>query len=185
MKKDYTIGILLGGGISNRGKLPYDPKTRAKKALKLFRQKKIQKLILSGKASNGNPVKTEAKLYLEYLMKKGVGRDSLILEEQSSDTITNAIYSKELILREKLPKKIILITSKHHLSRALMIFKHIFGKNFNINGVGSNSIISFLFINRLKELEKRVIDDAILLEVSIGNHKKAKSLIKKLMNIIN
>ena len=49
MKKSDKIGIVLGGGISKENRIPYDSKTRIKKALKLLKKNKIHRLILSGK----------------------------------------------------------------------------------------------------------------------------------------
>ena len=42
------LGIVLGGGITKRGKIPLNAKTRIRKALKLLKNNTIQKLILSG-----------------------------------------------------------------------------------------------------------------------------------------
>lgn len=179
MKKSDGIGVVLGGGISKKNKLTYDPKTRIKKALQLLKNNQIQKLILSGKCSYGNPKITEAKLYQEYLTKQGVNRNKLILEEQSRDTIGNAIYSKKIILKQKLPKNIIVITSNYHLKRALMIFKHIFGKEYNITGVSSKPILLHVLLRKFNEWKKKEIDKLLLAEVSIGDHNKAEKFIKK------
>ena len=179
MKKSDSIGVVLGGGISKRGKLLYDSKTRIKKELQLLKTNKVQKLILSGKCSYGNRKTTEAKLYQEYLVKRGVNRDKLILEEQSTDTIGNSVYSKKIIIKQKLPKNIVVVTSNYHLKRALMVFKHIFGKEFNITAVSSKPILLHVLLRKFKEWEKKEIDALLLAEVPIGDHNKAEKFIKK------
>lgn len=184
MKKSDRIGVVLGGGTSSkRSRLPYDPKTRIKKALQLLKNNQIQKLILSGKCSYGNPKTTEAKLYQEYLIKQGVNKNKLILEEQSRDTIGNAVYSKKIIIKQKLPKTIIVITSNYHLKRALMIFKHIFGEEYKIIGVSSKPILLHVLLRSFNEWKKQEIDKLLLAEVPIGDHNKAEKFIKKYLPV--
>ena len=179
MKKSDQIGIVLGGGISKRNKIPYDSKTRIRKALKLLKKNKIQKLILSGKCSYGVSKKTEAKLFQDFLIKRGINNNKLLLEENSRDTIGNAVYSKKIVIKHKLPKNIVVITSNYHLSRALMIFKHVFGNEYNITGVSSRPILPHFFLKKFKEWEKKEVNRLLLLKVPIGNHVKAEKLIKK------
>ena len=145
----------------------------------LLKNNEIQKLILSGGCSYGDSKKTEAKLFQEYLSKRRVKKNILILEEQSRDTIGNAVYSKKTIIKQKLPKKIILITSNYHIKRALMIFKHIFGNGYNITGVSSKPILPHVLLRKLKEWEKKEIDELLLAEVPFSNHTKAEKFIKK------
>ena len=152
MKK--RVGIVLGGGISN-GSLTANAKTRIQKALQLLRENKIQMLILSGKKSSSK--RTEARLYYEYLVKNDVCKKSLlILEEKSEDTLGNAVCSKEIIVKKKLPKNIVVITSDYHLDRAIMLFKKIFGKGYHVTGIGSATPSSRFLA--LKEWLKKQID---------------------------
>jgi len=44
-----TIGIVLGGGITDEGTLPRDVQTRVLKAHELLQKKVIRKIILSGR----------------------------------------------------------------------------------------------------------------------------------------
>jgi uncharacterized SAM-binding protein YcdF (DUF218 family) len=169
------LGIVLGGGITKRGKIPLNAKTRIRKALKLLKNNTIQKLILSGKAAYENPKKTEAKLFQEYLLKKGINKNRLILEEKSTDTITNALYSKKIVIKNKLSKEIILITSDYHMERSLMIFRHVFGEKYQITGKPS---ITLRLHRKLKfiEWEKKEFIKALFLPIHLGDHKKIEKI---------
>ncbi len=179
-------GILLGGGINKRGKLPHDPKTRVEKAYHLLKEGYIDSLVLSGKCSYGNPKLSEAELYFNYLTERGIPKEKLIIEKESRDTIGNAVYSKKIFLKKKLPqKKIVLITSDYHIKRALMIFTHIFGNEFSFVGISSKPFILHKISLMLREFECKELDNLVLSKVKIGDHNKAEELIKKYLPMYN
>ena len=180
MSKKEVIGILLGGGITKKGKISADALTRAKVALKLLQKKEIQKLVLSGGFSNKKfPRLSEARLFTRFFIKKGIGKKKLILEEKSKDTLGNAIYCKKLFIKEKLPKKIILITSNYHLQRSLKVFQHIFGNEHGFIGKKSKPFILHKIQNQLEEMESSGLDDLFLSQFKSGDHKKAERLLIK------
>ncbi|HLC47302.1 MAG TPA: YdcF family protein [Candidatus Nanoarchaeia archaeon] len=181
LQKGWTdIGILLGGGISGKRRLPHDPKTRVEKAYHLLKEGYIQFLILSGRCSYGNPELSEAKIYFDYLIEKGIPKERLILEEDSRDTVGNAVFSKKIFLKNKLPqKKIVLITSDYHMKRALMIFTHVFGNGYSFIGISSRPFILHKIALLLKEFEHKEIERLVFSEVRIGDHDKAEELIKR------
>ena len=79
MEEKEVTGILLGGGITNKGKISADALTRSKVALKLLQKNKIQKLVLSGGFTNKQfPKLSEARLFVKYFTKKGINRKKLI-----------------------------------------------------------------------------------------------------------
>ena len=185
-KKESKLGILLGVGISKKGTLSHEAKTRVKKAYKLFKKNKINKLILSGGfTSRTYPKISEAKAYQQYLIKKGIKRNQLILEERSKDTIGNAIYSKKVINKNKLnksknkQKEITLITSNYHLDRALRVFQHIYGKNYTFIPVKSRPKLLHKIQNMLAEMESVGLDHLFLTQIKKGDHRKAETLLKK------
>lgn len=184
MKKDKSVkkaGILLGGGIYENGSMPEDAKRRAERSYGLLKDGKIRELILSGKGLSKKEGHTEAEAYARYLMKKGIRRKDLILERVSMDTIGNAVYSKKICLRKKFPKRIILITSDYHMKRALMIFRHIFGKGYSFIGEESKAPVFEKPRLKRRDWEHKEIDELLLLDVLRGDHKKAERLIKKLL----
>ena len=59
-----------------------------------------------------------------YLIKQGVPNDNILLEQQSTNTHTNFVYSKEIILEyfNNMPK-MVCVTSQFHILRALKLAK--------------------------------------------------------------
>ena len=178
MGKKEVIGILLGGGITNRGKISSDALSRAKVAFKLLQKDEIQELVLSGGFTNKRfPRLSEARLFTRYFTKKKISRKRLILEEKSKDTLGNAIYCKKWFVKQKLPKEIVLITSNYHLSRSLKVFQHIFGKEYSFIGKKSKPFIVHKIQNQLKEMESTGLDDLFISQFKSGDHKKAEKLL--------
>jgi len=174
-----VTGILLGRGISPRGKLSYGGRKRAKKALQLFKQKKVDRIILSGgHTSHKNPELSEAGLFSDYLIKKGVPRQKLFLEESSLETIGNAVFSKKVLLKRQFGKNILVITSDYHLPRSLFIFKHVFGPLYQIDGASCRTLISKLR-HKSKEFVSWKIDEQLLRKIPVGDHRQAEKAIKK------
>ncbi len=180
MKKKEVIGILLGGGITKKGKIPADALTRAKVALKLLQKNEIQKLVLSGGFTSKKFSKiSEARLFTRYFTNKGISKKKIILEEESKDTLGNAIYCKKLFVKQKLSKQIILITSNYHLKRSLVVFQHIFGKPYKFVGKKSRPFIIHKIQNQLKEMESTGLDDLFISQFKPGDHRKAERLLLK------
>src|SRR5258708_22240943 len=74
--------------------------------------------------SGGNPRRheaTEADTYLAWLLRKGVPRTNIILENRSLTTYENAKYVAPILEHEHYDS-LILITSAHHIPRALLDF---------------------------------------------------------------
>ncbi len=172
-------GILLGCGVTRRGKLPKEALKRVKKALLLLEKGEIDNLVLSGKFGSEEKPVSEAELYKEYLLERKVNKKKLFLEEESRDTIGNAVYSKKKILENDLSKNIVVITSNYHLKRALMIFKYVFGKSFNVEGVPAQVFITHRFLKKLGEFEKREADLVLLYKARKGDHLEIESIIRK------
>jgi uncharacterized SAM-binding protein YcdF (DUF218 family) len=65
---------------------------------------------------------SEAQEYKDYLTLAGVDEDKIIIEDRSTNTFENAIYTKDIV--EKLGyEKICLITSPLHMKRSVYIFE--------------------------------------------------------------
>lgn len=182
----HNFGILLGAGISYSGELPYDAKTRVKKAYKLLKRDKIQKLILSGGFTSSKfPKISEAKLYEIFLTSKGIPKKNLIMEENSLDTLGNAIFSKKLILKNNLTKdgrkEIALITSSFHMKRSLFVFQYIFGDSFTFTPFRSFPLSTGTLIRKFKEFKKFEATRLFFTNIQKGDHLKSEKLLKTIL----
>lgn len=121
------IIILLGGGIiegardlSGTGILPGDMTARVVDAVRLNRKYKLPVLISGGPASDGE---REAVVARRYLIDLGVKPGDIIIEDNSRDTVENAVFVKRIFDRNGY-KKGLLLTSAYHIRRAEYIFKN-------------------------------------------------------------
>lgn len=168
-----VIGIVLGGGVMNDGTLPHDVEKRVLKAAQLFQKKSITQIIVTGNSTNPRVQKTEAELMAHLLVQQGINRNKIILEKKAKDTIGNAVFSKELVIKKNLWKEIILVTSNYHMRRALSIFHHIFGREYKIIGKASYTHLLHRFRMMLREWEEKEIEVLLLDTIPAGDHKKA------------
>ncbi len=120
---------------------------RIRKAFDLYQKKKIDKIILTGGNAPGEI--SEAEAAFKYLIKLGVNKDDMIIENKTSTTTEQIRYLKNFVKR--FDNEIILIISdSFHLPRIMEM-----NKFFDINsiGVASEHKLSFskTFYFRLRE----------------------------------
>ena len=106
------------------------------------------KCILSGGKGPDEPV-SEAQCMYIYLVTKGIPTNRLYLEDKSTSTEENILFSKEIIEREKLPDTITIITSEFHQYRAAGIAKNLGLESYSVS---SNTLITLLPTFYIREL---------------------------------
>lgn len=103
--KKLDLGIVLGFKLKEDGNLTSISKRRLDKAIEFYEGGDVQKILLSGGNTNPKISKTEAQAMYDYLLSKGLPKNSLIKEEKSLDTFGNALFSKELVKRKNSEEK--------------------------------------------------------------------------------
>jgi uncharacterized SAM-binding protein YcdF (DUF218 family) len=121
--------VLLGGGTEYDGTGRLVPKrdvfSRIATAADLYAQCRRLSTVCHVIVSGGNPqrhVASEADTCLPYLLRSGVPRPDIILENASRTTYENAAYVTAILNREHYSSSI-LITSAYHMPRALLDFQ--------------------------------------------------------------
>jgi uncharacterized SAM-binding protein YcdF (DUF218 family) len=128
------IAVVLGSGLTADGQATEVTALRAKAAAALLAEKPM-KLILSGSRSlddNGRHGRTEAEVMAEIVKAYGVNEDSLLFEDQSLDTLGNAIFSADRHLRKLEPGTLYVVTSPFHMERSLYIFQQVLGASWTV-----------------------------------------------------
>lgn len=134
MKKNEVI-IILGGGVDKQGAVSTTTKERLDGFLKKRNNLSGISILLSGRWSGlakDAPKITEAQSMKEYLIMKRVNPKRIYLETKSLDTLSNAVFSREIMKKHKSWKNVLLATSDWHMKRALWIFKKVFGRQYHI-----------------------------------------------------
>jgi uncharacterized SAM-binding protein YcdF (DUF218 family) len=122
----YDAVVLLGGTVSPGGSLRDEPAWNDN----VERLLEVRELLLKGEAkvaivSGGqlkNGLRTEAEYLQEELVRLGVPKEQVVLEAKANNTRENATESKKL-LDEMGAKRVLLVTSAHHLPRAVGCFR--------------------------------------------------------------
>ena len=123
--------IVLGGGISAKGILPFWVEERLEKAAELYISSQIPKILLSGKGRDDFPV-AEARAMSDYLLLKGIPEEDILREELSRDTIQNAFFSMVIHLLPLRIESALVITNVFHVVRSKMIFDYVCGDKLHL-----------------------------------------------------
>lgn len=85
-----------------------------------------------GAADSISHSQTEAKAMRDVLLREGVRRSRILLEEQARDTIGNAVLVTTRFLSGRNPGTVIVVTSPFHVERARYVFEHSLGPKWTV-----------------------------------------------------
>lgn len=107
-----------------------DKGTRTQYAVKLYKQGYASKIIVSGGIIYNKT--SIAELMKQQAEELGVPSDNIILEDKADSTFENAIFSKDILLKNDY-RSAIIVTSNYHTRRSKMIFNNVFsGTNIQL-----------------------------------------------------
>jgi vancomycin permeability regulator SanA len=134
------LAVVLGGGITpDGGPLP-STKARAHRAAQLARERPELMIICSGDrqpdAPSGTP--SEAALMRDLIITWGVAAERIAIEDESRDTIGNAVLTAVRHLKAIEPRPLSVITSPFHLERATETFRHVLGYQWQVQAIASD-----------------------------------------------
>lgn len=117
--------MVLGGGISADGEA--DPATiaRTQAAAVLARERPLLAFVLTGRQSGLDGVTyavSEAQWMADRLAQDGIARGRIVLEEESRNTIGNAVLVAARHLRRLEPRPLWIVTSSYHMARSVLAF---------------------------------------------------------------
>lgn len=146
--KVYSTAIVLGGFTNEtRYKTGFfnDHADRLVEAIRLKSTGKVAHILISGGNERPNDGFVEAD-YVQKTLREMNFPDSVILaEDQSTNTVTNAKFSRQILDAKHLKPPYILVTSAFHMRRSMYIFK----KNgmdvipYSADYTGGNNIMLF------------------------------------------
>lgn len=128
--KETTTVVVLGCRVKNR-KPSLALKERLDKTYQYLNVHQELKCILSGGKGDNEEI-SEAKCMYQYLVEKGIDSKRLYLEDKSTSTRENILFSYQMIEKENLPKKITIITNEFHEYRAQTIASRLKIKSYAI-----------------------------------------------------
>lgn len=117
---DNMAIVILGYALNNDGSMDKKLIERLKLGLTAAKTYPHAKIIVSGGAPQGGV--TEAYVMQKWLRINGVNIDRIILEDQSSDTVNNAVNCIPIIQRLNVDH-VLLVSSASHIRRATAVFR--------------------------------------------------------------
>jgi len=132
MKEDVDYIVILGAGV--RGDEPsLSLLYRLHEGLNYAKEHQDAKIVLSGGQGSGENI-TEAEAMKRYLLIHGIKKERLILEDNSTSTYENMMFTKKMIDQQEVndetkPKKetedeaikLMIVTNDFHMLRAKML----------------------------------------------------------------
>lgn len=120
--KKSDAAIVLGSAVWEGGRPSPSMQARVKKAVDLYDQKLVKKIIVSGGVGRIPPA--EAIVMAELAESLGVNKEDIILEKQATSTRENIHYSY-LIGEEQAYNTYIIVSDAFHLKRAALMAKEL------------------------------------------------------------
>jgi len=142
-----NIAVVLGAAVWSNNKPSPSLASRVDKALKLYEQKKISQIYLTG--SNAPGELAESEVALNYIKSKGIRSSDIFLEMETTSTNEQIQYIKKNLISAS-NKNVIVISDGYHLVRVLEIAKF---HNTNIQVSASDLSQSFenALYNKIRE----------------------------------
>ncbi len=180
--KDFVI--ILGSKINDDGTLTPLLKGRVDKAIEFAKNqydKTNKKIIFIPSGGKGkDEVKAEAEAIKDYLLKQGINKKQIVIENKSRNTIENLKYSKDKIDEINQDGNIIFSTTNYHVFRSGVIATN---QGIDCEGIGSktkwyfytNALIREFVANLMQERKKHIIlllmiNISLLLLIMIGRY---------------
>ncbi len=132
------VVVVLGGGMENDGSLPEDVQGRINTCIGLYKRGIGKKIICSSGITRPNIAFSEAQAMQHYIETcfPEIPAADILLEEQSKDTVTNAVFSRQIADTYGF-KTLVIVTSDYHLERAMYAFDFVFGHDYVIVGAAA------------------------------------------------
>ena len=141
---NYNLGsevaVVLGSGVASDGTPARTTVLRVRAAARLAKAHPDVNLVVSGDGRKQIGITSEAEAMKKILLAEGISADRIFLEDQSQDTIGNAVLVAARYFANEAPvatRKLYVVTSPFHIERALIAFRAVVPNHWNVVGYGS------------------------------------------------
>lgn len=113
------VGIVLGAALWNNVPSPA-LRERLRQAEVLYNDGYFHKIIVTGGIGHSSSTITEAEGMKRYLVKQGIPKEDILLEDEARSTYENLLFSRNVMQENQLNTAVI-ITHAYHGARALNV----------------------------------------------------------------
>src|SRR5437016_5751894 len=134
------LAVVLGGGLNTDGAPLPSTRARAHRAAQLARERPELALICSGDRQPGAPetAASEGAQMRDLIAGYGIAADRIVVEDESRDTLANAVLTAARYLHDLEPRPLSVVTSPFHLERATETFRHVLGYRWQVLAIASD-----------------------------------------------
>lgn len=114
-----SIAVVLGAAVWSDNKPSPSLAFRVDRAAELFKDGIVNKIQLTGGNAPGEL--SEAEVSLNHILKKGISRDNIWIEKNTTSTIEQVRFIKEELIKKKQFNSVVIISDIYHLQRVKVI----------------------------------------------------------------
>lgn len=118
-KNKKNIGVVLGAAVWSGNKASPSLSARVDKAIELYSNNYIGKILLTG--SNAPGELSEAEVALNYAKEKGIDTSMILIEQKTTSSSEQIQFIKINLVKDEEIKDIIVISDSYHLPRILEV----------------------------------------------------------------
>lgn len=133
--KEAQTGLILGAAVGADGTLSPIFKHRVDKALELYKQKKVSKILASG--DNSTVYHNEVNPVRNYLLSKGVPAGDIFLDHAGFDTYSTMYRARDIFK----VSSIVIVTQAFHLPRAVFIARSLGIDAYGISALNGKKVV--------------------------------------------
>ncbi len=137
---DFDYVIIHGCGLAEGYRVTKLLQNRIDKAIDIYNRCKIKPHIIASGGQGSDEKLSEAQAITNYLLEHNIPEEDIILEDRSTTTWENLLYSKELIEARGAGNKIALVSNNYHIYRCLC-----YAKKLGMNCVGIGGGVAFYY----------------------------------------
>ena len=135
-RMNFNYIIIHGCGLKN-GETPTKLLSdRIDKAIEIYNKCKVKPYLIPSGGQGADEKISEAQAMKNYLLDHGIPEEMILLEDKSTTTRENLIYSKKIIDDHGGKKKTALVSSNYHIYRCLRIAKE---TGLHCTGIGAHT----------------------------------------------
>lgn len=129
--------IVLANEMDENGNLNSESISRIKLACDSYFKNLAEVLVTCGWDYRNDSDLFIADAMKSYAMGLGVPANNILTETNSRDTVGDAFFTKQKILKPNKWENLLIITSDYHVERTSKIFQFIYGNDYNIEVMGA------------------------------------------------
>ena len=137
---DFEYIIIHGCGLLDGIRVSKLLSNRIDKAIQVFHKGKDKAMIICSGGKGNDEKISEAEAIASYLKEKGISEDQVLLEDRSTSTEENLIYSNDLIRSRGGGRRIALVSSNYHIFRCVLL-----AHQLKVRCVGIGAMVAFYY----------------------------------------